>query len=214
MVDIAISLTNGGKIKIKMDKKKLFKNIANAITNILVVASILLLFFALFTAYKFKENPEDAYLFGYKPVLILTGSMEPTMHVNGVVIVEKTTYEDVKEGDIIMYKVNDKMITHRIIEKSSEGITTKGDNNQTEDAYLLTEENIQAKVVKIWNWTAKPLNEIFPEGFGEGTVNKKAIAKWIGFPIFIIVVLKLLLFAIKKINKMDDEPKKDKNEES
>ena len=190
-----------------MTANNFFKNIANAITNVLVVASILLLFFALFTAYKFKENPEDAYLFGYKPVLILTGSMEPTMHVNGVVIVEKSTYDDVKEGDIIMYKVNDKMITHRIIEKSSEGITTKGDNNQTEDAYLLKEENIQAKVVKIWNWTAKPLNEIFPDGVGEGAINKKAIAKWVGFPIFVIVVIKLLFFAIKKINKMDDNSK-------
>lgn len=187
-----------------MDKKKFLRNLGNAITNILVVLSIALLAFSCFTAYQFKENPEDAYLFGYKPVFILTGSMEPTLKVNGVAIVEKATYDEVEVGDIIMYQVGDKMITHRIIEKTEDGITTKGDNNNTQDAYLLTEENVKAKVVSIWNWTSIPLNDIFPDGMN-GDMNTRGLVKWIGFPIFVIIVLKVFFFIVKKINKMDDE---------
>ena len=130
--------------------------------------------------------------------------MEPTLKVNGVAIVEKATYDEVEVGDIIMYQVGDKMITHRIIEKTEDGITTKGDNNNTQDAYLLTEENVKAKVVSIWNWTSIPLNDIFPDGMN-GDMNTRGLVKWIGFPIFVIIVLKVFFFIVKKINKMDDE---------
>ena len=191
-----------------MNYKKFFKYLGNAITNILVVLSIGLLIFSCITAYHFKENPEDAYLFGYKPVFILTGSMEPTLKVNGVAIVEKTTYDEVEKGDIIMYEIGDKMITHRIIEKTDEGITTKGDNNQTQDAYLLTEENVRAKVVSIWNWTSVPMNDICPDGFGNG-INTQGVIKWVGFPIFVLVVLKILSIVIKKINQIDDKEKEE-----
>ena len=196
-----------------MNYKRFFKHLGDAISNILVVLSVLLLVFSIFTAYQFRENPEEAYLFGYKPVFILTGSMEPTLKVNGVAIVERTTYDDVEEGDIIMYEIGDKMITHRIMSKTAQGITTKGDNNNTQDAYLLTEENIKAKVVSIWNWTAKPMNDICPDGFGNG-VDYRGIVKWVGFPVFVIVVLKVLFFVIKKINQMEDEKKEEeaKNE--
>lgn len=194
-----------------MDYKKFFKHLGNAISNILVVLSLCVLALSLFTAYQFRENPEDAYLFGYKPVLVLTGSMEPTMKVNGVAIVKQATYDEVQEGDIIMFEINDKMITHRIVNKTEEGITTKGDNNNTEDAYLLTDENVKAKVVAIWNWTSVPLNDIFPDGFGE-QVNTQAVIKWVGFPIFVIVVLKVLFFVIKKVNKMEFKEDKKKKE--
>ncbi len=185
-----------------MNYKSFFKHLGNAITNILVVISLAVLALSLFTAYQFRENPEEAYLFGYKPVLVLTGSMEPTMKVNGVAIVKKATFDEVKEDDILMYQIGDKMITHRIIEKTDKGIVTKGDNNNSEDAYVLTDENVKAKVVAIWNWTHVPLDDIFPEGFGN-EVNKRGIIKWVGFPIFVIIVLKLLSFVIKKVNKMD-----------
>lgn len=187
-----------------MDTKKFFKNLGNIITDILVVASLLLLVFSVYTAYSFKENPENAYLMGYKPVFILTGSMEPTLRTNGVAIVHKATYDEVEVGDIIMYEIEDKMITHRIVEKSEEGIITKGDNNNSRDSYLLTDENVKAKVVSIWNWTAKPVGQIWPNGFGN-EVSKKALAKWIGFPIFVIIVIKILFYVIKKINSIDDE---------
>lgn len=184
--------------------KKTIKKITNIFTNILLVLSLLLLAFSAYTAYTFKSNPEEAYLFGYKPVLILTGSMEPTLKVNGVAIVQKATYDDVDVGDIVMYQAGDKLITHRIVKKTEEGITTKGENNNSEDSYLLTNRNIKAKVVSIWNWTATPINSIWPDGINS-PISVKGLLKWVAFPLLIIIVLEVLIKVIKKVSRMDDD---------
>ena len=51
---------------------------------------------------------------GYKNFIILTGSMEPTLNTGDIVFVKETT--DIKEQDIISFKVNNSIVTHRIIE--------------------------------------------------------------------------------------------------
>ena len=53
------------------------------------------------------------------------------------------------EQDIIVFKQDDNIITHRIVKIDSNGeITTKGDANNTEDEPI-TEDKIIGKVVKI-----------------------------------------------------------------
>ena len=106
----------------------------NALSTAIMFLSVALLAFAIYTSYQYKDNPKDAYLFGYKPVLVLTGSMEPTLKVNGLAIVQKTNYNNVEINDIIMYELDDKLITHRVIEKTDDGIVTKGDNNNAPDS--------------------------------------------------------------------------------
>lgn len=182
-----------------MKTKKKIK-ISDIIIDILLAVALIVLGMSIFVAFKFKENPEDAYLFGYKPVYILTGSMEPTLKEKGVCIVKKATYDEVDVDDIVMYTIEDKTITHRIVEKTEEGIRTKGDNNNVRDAYLLQEENIKAKVVFIMNFTAPIITdfESGPMGF----------VKWIGYPIFVIIVLVVVVKVIKKILKSNDDDDK------
>lgn len=177
-----------------MKKKKV--KISDIIVNIILILALVILGISIFVAFKFKENPEDAYLFGYKPVYILTGSMEPTLREKGICIVEKASYDDVKVGDIIMYQVDEKTITHRIVEKTDEGIRTKGDNNNVEDAYLLTDENIKAKVVLVFNFTATIINDLQSGPMG--------YVKWIGYPVFVIIIIIGTTKIVKKIKNSKD----------
>ena len=142
----------------KGSKKNIGKIIKDLIVNIIMGMSIIIFAIALYSGYVHKDNPNEAFLLGYKPVYVMTGSMEPTLKVNGLVIIKQIDYDDVKVDDIIMYEIDDKMITHRVVEITDEGIRTKGDNNNVQDAYLLQPENIKGKAVDIWNWTAKIAN--------------------------------------------------------
>lgn len=186
----------------KKDKSKKKIKISDIIIDIILALSLVVLGFAIVISFKFKENPEDAYLMGYKPVYILTGSMEPTLREKGICIVKQATYDNVDIGDIIMYTIDDKTITHRIVEKTNEGIRTKGDNNDVNDAYLLQDENIKAKVIFTMNFTATIINDLSSGPMG--------YVKWIGYPVFVIVMIIVLKKIIKKILTKDDKEDTDK----
>lgn len=176
--------------------KKFLRKFMDIATNIILVFSIIVLALSGYTAYQYKENPSEAYLFDHKPILVLTGSMEPTMRVNSVSVAQKIEYDEVAVGDIIMYEIEDKLITHRVIEITESGIRTKGDNNNTEDSYLLTEANIKAKVVYIGNWTATMFDDIQTTG---------GKLRWFGFPVFVLAVLLGLRYTLYRILREEDE---------
>lgn len=69
--------------------------------------------------------------FGYTFFEVATGSMANTIEIGDIVFVEIT--KDVNENDIIVYKEKDNYITHRLIKKDGETLTTKGDANNSED---------------------------------------------------------------------------------
>ena len=69
--------------------------------------------------------------FGYRIYKVASGSMEPYLKVNDIIIIKKSN--NYKVNDIITYKVDKEYITHRIVEIDNEKIITKGDFNNTED---------------------------------------------------------------------------------
>ncbi len=78
--------------------------------------------------------------FGFGTAVVLSGSMEPTLSVNDVILVRKS--ESYNINDIVVYDSGRKMIVHRIIDQKDDTITTKGDANNAAD------EPISAKAVK------------------------------------------------------------------
>lgn len=87
----------------------------------------------------------------YQPVAIMSGSMEPVFKRGDVVVIEKVDDDSIKNmsiGDIIAYKNNNIIVTHRIIkleyntQKNDVSIITKGDNNNTEDDVIITKDMI------------------------------------------------------------------------
>ena len=86
-------------------------------------------------------------LFGYKPSVILTGSMEPTLKVGSVTYYKKVPKSEIKARDIVTFKSSEGMIvTHRIYSISAEEeYITKGDANNTTDNEKLSFKNILGK---------------------------------------------------------------------
>ncbi len=79
-------------------------------------------------------------LFGIHPYVVKTGSMEPEIEVGSICFVDqRSAFGDVREGDIIAFRVGEMLVTHRAVRISEEGITTQGDANNTEDAEIVTD---------------------------------------------------------------------------
>ena len=69
--------------------------------------------------------------FGYGTSVVLSGSMEPTLSVNDLVIIRKDTSYEV--GDVVVYQSGHSLIIHRIIETDGDVVVTQGDANNTAD---------------------------------------------------------------------------------
>jgi len=83
--------------------------------------------------------------FGWKPFIVLSGSMETEIYSGDLVVVKDTDTDTLKVNDVIAFKSGDVVITHRIVEISKEEgqvkYITKGDNNNTNDVgYVLPED--------------------------------------------------------------------------
>lgn len=90
------------------------------------------------------------YLLGYHPLVVLTGSMEPTYKTGSIIYYHKVNEDELKIGDPITFKLsNGTIVTHRINNIIDNEYQTKGDANETPDTLKLTYENILGKVSKI-----------------------------------------------------------------
>ncbi len=84
-------------------------------------------------------------LFSYKPYIIQSGSMEPSIMTGDVVLVKKqNTYS---LNDVVTFKNNNRVSTHRIIEENNDLFVTKGDANQIKDSEEIKSNQIFGKVV-------------------------------------------------------------------
>ena len=77
------------------------------------------------------------YLFGYQPLAVLSGSMEPDYPVGSILYVNKSIKPDeLKVGDVITFSLDDQTVaTHRLvqIDEAKQEFVTKGDANDTAD---------------------------------------------------------------------------------
>lgn len=94
--------------------------------------------------------------FNHWAIVIASNSMADRILKGDVVVIEKVDshYEKIKEGKILAYKYNDKIIVHRVVEviKSDNHyfFKTKGDANINIDEVLITEDMVVGVVnVKI-----------------------------------------------------------------
>lgn len=90
-----------------------------------------------------KEN--IVFLGNYGMAVIMSGSMEPSLSLYDLTIIKKE--KDYNNDDIVVYNENNNLVVHRIVEKTDDFITTKGDANDIADLPII-KENIKGKVVK------------------------------------------------------------------
>lgn len=84
-------------------------------------------------------------LFGYSTAVVVSGSMEPALSVDDLIVLHRQT--DYAPGDIITYRNGDNLVTHRIVEKTPKGFVTQGDANNAPDAQPVCLGDVQGKVV-------------------------------------------------------------------
>ena len=121
---------------VKLLKKKKIKIFVNALIYIIYI------FIVIIAAQKllFKDNRIlNCYLFR-----ISSGSMENTLKVNDYILVKE--FDTYKVGDIITYKLENRTITHRIVEVKGDIIITKGDANFNIDKSVM-KENVIGKII-------------------------------------------------------------------
>jgi signal peptidase len=117
---------------------------AISIIVILILLPILLISIAILVD-SYTHPDEVPSFFGWKPFIVLSGSMETQISAGDIVVVKEIDTNELKKGDIIAFKDGNIVITHRIDEVTEiDGKTqyiTKGDNNNTQDiGYVLPEQ--------------------------------------------------------------------------
>lgn len=84
--------------------------------------------------------------FGWGVSVVLSGSMEPELSVDDLVIVHEQ--ESYKVDDVVVYQDGGSLVIHRIISVDGEQIVTKGDaNNMADDPVALSA--VKGKAVAI-----------------------------------------------------------------
>lgn len=97
----------------------------------------LIIIFNVYNVFCVKILKKDlATVNGYAVLEVVSGSMEPTIHVGDLIVIN-TKNSDYKEKDIItFYDKEGSFVTHRIIEINEDKMITKGDNNDSLDEEL------------------------------------------------------------------------------
>lgn len=81
-------------------------------------------------------------IWGQRPLVVISGSMEPTLNVGGILYYHRKNINDFKINDIVVYQLNDHIISHRVYDITNNGIIAKGDANETYDDLLITKDKI------------------------------------------------------------------------
>lgn len=106
------------------------------------------LIFNLTLIIKSKLYPDKiADFMGYKPFIVMSGSMETTINIGDLVIVKKVNSSSIHTGDIIAFKNGNIVISHRVKEVINDSGTykfkTKGDNNNVADDFIVSSDAIE-----------------------------------------------------------------------
>lgn len=124
---------------------------SNRIANIIVaVITALVLAFSIYVMVCASRG-KAVNVFGKSLLRVVTGSMEPSIHVGDYILVEKTDTNSLSEGDIISFyseqsDISGMLVTHRIVGRNEDGsYITKGDANSVSDTVSVPQENIVGK---------------------------------------------------------------------
>ncbi len=123
--------------------------------------------------------------FGMGVSVVLTGSMEPKLSVNDMIIVKKT--DSLYEGQIVVFQDESSLIVHRIISIDGDTVITQGDANDISDAPI-TKEDIKGEVVGV-----VPFVGVF--------------IKLIKHPIVTVLMIALAIFLMERSFRTEKEQK-------
>lgn len=145
---------------------KVIKTIEKIIVNLIIVLLAIIAILAIlgFCQVNIQKN-QYINIFGYSVLSAETGSMSPTIEKGDIVIIK--IGDEIKENDIITYKKDNVLITHRIVSITGDTIIARGDYNNTDDEPIkkdavIGKEVFVIKNVEIWKKVFSDKNVIIP----------------------------------------------------
>lgn len=185
-----------------MKVREIISKVINAICIVIITLSVLILVSVFFT--KSGQVPNIG---GYSFFRVLSGSMEPELETDCLVVVKKTDPSFIKEGDIISFYSNATGIygvvnTHRVVSITKENDTlyfeTKGDANAVSDKELVNEDNVIGVVVSKSVFFGKLVNII---------TNPLVFFPLIVVPLIILIIVNLVtsIKSTRQIMKEEEE---------
>lgn len=126
------------------------KNLKKVISNIISMVLIVMLIGMTLIVIAAKTSGGEPELFSYQLKTVLSGSMAPEFKTGSIILVKRLNdMNSLMKDDVITFKQNNHLVTHRIIEvvKQEEATLyrTKGDKNQNTDMNLVLADNVVAK---------------------------------------------------------------------
>lgn len=181
-----------------MKKKKRRLSVSDIIGNILCVILIPIVVINLILIAGSYIHPEAMPgIFGIKPAIVLSGSMEPAIQTGDLIFIHKADVSGIKEGDVICYLSSGKAVTHRVMavtagEDGKPRYVTKGDANNAEDQLAVSADQIEG----IWRGGRI-------RGLGDGILFMQTTT---GMILFIICPLLLfVLWDLLRLRRMDQK---------
>jgi signal peptidase len=114
-------------MKQKSQTRKLYHKLLSGGVTLLLVAAVCL---SLYIAVQVLTHGHMS-LGGYSCFRVITGSMEPELSVNDMVIV--TARDAYEVGDVVVFQSYGSLVVHRIVSIDGESVITQGDANDTPD---------------------------------------------------------------------------------
>lgn len=171
------------------------KKVAEYFINGLTILVFCILALVIIAKVKMLVTGKDYFdIFGYSIFTVATGSMEPAISQNDIVVVHSK--EKYSVNDIITFKKDKSYITHRIIMINDSNLITKGDANNANDV-AINKKDILGKVIKI-----------IPNG---GIWQKTLTSPKVIITVFITLLLFDFAFSYKGFNKKEDSGQIDVN---
>ena len=125
------------------------KVIKKVITVLGLTLFIVIMTIGITIVYKSYSEPNRIpSVFGWKPFIVLSGSMEDTIMPGDLILTKEIDALELKEGDVISFRTNKyTVVTHRIInivdEEGERKYYTKGDNNDLADSNPVYNDQIE-----------------------------------------------------------------------
>ena len=164
--------------------KIIYKTIRIIFKTILAITLVSVVILATQTLINKDKIPS---IMGVEVLQVVSESMKGTLNINDVIIAKKVEVKSLNVGDIIVFKKDGAVITHRItnIVKRYDKLEfeTKGDANNTPDKGTVKEENIEGKYI----CTIKYIGNIL-----------KFIKTPIGLTLVVTIPIITMLFVIMK----------------
>ncbi|MEM1611113.1 MAG: signal peptidase I [Sulfolobales archaeon] len=162
-------------------RKGSMRRLASSLLDISMILIALLLLYSIYT--------------NTVPLVVISGSMEPTFSVGDVVLVTRSRGSlEVGVGDVIAFWSEGQVVVHRVVSIAGDGFITKGDAMASPDPFIVKRDLVIGKVVGsipkigwvtiIMRSTPEGLRNIFLQG-----VSSYLWIPMVSIPILIITII-------------------------